>query len=66
MSSDNSNSGTWSGTNNKPSSFNPGDFGGNTITYTTKQYPSTSGNYAFSGSASVSTQNGSNGLPSGA
>jgi hypothetical protein len=56
-----SNQGGWSGSNNMPSY--PGDGGGNTFTYTTPVIPSSSGNYGFSGNASIFTSNGSNGAP---
>lgn len=58
-----SGSGTWSGSNNAPSY--PGDSGGNTITYSSPTISSDSGKYGISGNVSVSTENGSNGLPSG-
>ena len=56
-------SSNWSGSNDLPSY--PGDSGGNTISYSTPFYIPESGNYGISGNASISTSNGSNGLPSG-
>ena len=53
----------WSGSNDAPSY--PGDSGGHTFTYTTPTITSNSGSYGVSGSASVSTSNGSNGALGG-
>ena len=51
----------WSGKNDAPSY--PGDSGGNTFTYTSKDYCNSSGSFCANGSASISTSNGNNGAP---